>query len=320
MEPLVMTYRTTRLRVGEVECDPMDLGGGSRNIPNWAVQGGGSGDRTIPLAKVPERLAPGGPTTLVCTVEIVISKPDDSWRPRDILARFSTDCSATVNIPPGLVPVRLIHDEAVRKELEKELRVRPLEVRINDPNEPNYRQFKWILTIDGPTAPLNVSYGVQLRSGPDMLWQIGEFICAKGERIDYEVTKERMAGRPGEQFDLILTPSTAAAARHGLPESRATQSSFMAYESSSELNDLDGCGQHLRPEEIAGLWHEQGEMFAYREQRSRKLLIQSPDVAAWVSKAVKGVQGGSQPLNNGCDTGRLLGNSAFLSPASDNCG
>src|SRR5665213_2217578 len=35
-EPLVMTYRAKRLRVGEAECDPMDLGGGSRNIPNWA--------------------------------------------------------------------------------------------------------------------------------------------------------------------------------------------------------------------------------------------------------------------------------------------
>jgi hypothetical protein len=51
-----------------------------------------------------------------------------------------------------------------------------------------------------------------------MPWKIGEFARAKGERIHYEVTKERMAGRPGEKTDLVLTPSTAAAARHDLPD------------------------------------------------------------------------------------------------------
>jgi hypothetical protein len=217
MEPLLMTYRATRLRVGEMECDPMDLGGGSRNIPNWAVQGGGSGDRTIPLVKVPEQLAPGGPMTLVCAVEIVIYKDSDTRQPPETLARFTTDCKATVEIPPGLLPVREIHDETVRRNLEEELHVNPLEVRINDPNQPNYRVFRWNLTIDGPAAPLNVSYDVELRSPELQLrWKIGEFACAKGERIHYEVTKEGMAGRPGEKFDLILTPSTSAAARHDL--------------------------------------------------------------------------------------------------------
>ena len=164
--------------------------------------------------------------------------------PRYACAIPALTARATVNlVPPGLLPVRLIRDEAARRKLEDELHVSPIEVRINDPNQPNYMQFRWNLhnsTNFATAAPINVRLRtLQLRSGGECSRKIGEFACAKGERIHYEVTKERMAGRPGEKTDLVLTPSTAAAARHDLPDiSGGHDHRYMtSHESSSGLND-----------------------------------------------------------------------------------
>ena len=210
-EAMAMVFQATRLRLGNVECDPMDLGGSLRNVPDWAVQGGGSGERTIPLVRVPFQQASGGATTLVCTVKIEVYKSGKDSESFTLIARFWTDASTTVTLPPGLRPVRLIHD-ALRQTLESSLRVSPIEIGIQDPNFPEYRQFKWDFTIDVPPPPVNLSYDMKLECGTGGTWTLKRLKCARDEKLHAEMKMSAMAGYPSGTINLVLTPSASTAA------------------------------------------------------------------------------------------------------------
>jgi hypothetical protein len=104
-------YKLTALRIGSVDCDPGDISGGRSFIPNWAVQGGGSGDRELPTTRISVEEAPGGSQTVSGTFEVRVEAAGR-------VITFTGNDTTQIVLPPRMAVIGRVMDPASRSKAQ----------------------------------------------------------------------------------------------------------------------------------------------------------------------------------------------------------
>jgi hypothetical protein len=239
---LSVSYQLVKLQLGDADLDPLDISGGVRVIPNWAVQGGGSGDREIPLTTVPPSVATGGPQVLTATFDMIVDAAHHQ-------TTFSTTDRINVYLPPGLVPVGRVVAPALQVPTHEALRQCELIVHPADGKRWNLTHTR--VRVQVANAPVDLAMNVELLlPGDQQGWRAGSFACKRGESTELFV-EEDSVGLAKKGMRIRMHPDLKVAAEHGMtrvwgndvvidsvPIRFQTDAEFVALEAASKAKAL----------------------------------------------------------------------------------
>jgi hypothetical protein len=213
--PLEVKVTATQISVGNAEYDVPEFGGWWLNAPNLGEKSGNIAGCTIPLVKVPADQAPGGPIKISTRTKVRVRTSNDPSKPMKLAAQFWTQTTTSVTLPPGLLPVRLIHDRQAALIMQT-IVFSPFEWRISDP-DPRNRGYTLSFNIDASPAPQNLAYEIQLTAAGKAPITLSSFACRKGEKIHAHIIA-RVGEFIGGTYTLTFSPSPEVAAKAGIPE------------------------------------------------------------------------------------------------------
>lgn len=213
-----VTYHAVGLFVGDVECDPVDLGGGVMNLPSWSFRGGGSGDREVPLIAIAD--APAGEQKVRCIFEAEVT--EHAGRTRDsgrVIARTTCERQTTITLPAGYRPLMAVRDPTLLKAMKDAIRIRDVQFGHDQADSMNVDHVTVVIDVASP--PVGIGVDVKLcRLGEDRGWTVGKLTNPAGVTRTYQVTQP-VIGFNGALARIILQRNVVEAARAGMPKAWA---------------------------------------------------------------------------------------------------
>jgi len=211
-------WKPIAFTVDGVKAAVPDVAGGMRDVPDWAVQGGGTLGE-IYLTHVDPAKVPSRTVNVDLTLELTVT-PTHTGVLRGLRAspavagRAGTGqrtIRAAVALPAGVVPVRVLTDPALANAAQKNIAIHDAEYGRQPWDATLFR-----MTLDCTHAPANMAYAMTLcHRGANSGWALGTFFCKQGESKTITVSSPVFGLGRGSPVDLLLTPASEIAATSG---------------------------------------------------------------------------------------------------------